>query len=129
MSFRNDGEGLHRAVDPSDGRAYVYQMSFMSAAPTVFACFDQPDLKAPYTLHVSAPDDWSVTANAAGKHVGGGQWEFETSQPLSTYFVTLVAGPFHRVDDAHDGIPLGLLCRSSMAAALDADAEELLTTT
>ena len=129
MGYRNDGEGLHRAVDPADGRAYVYQMSFMSAAPSVFACFDQPDLKAPYTLHVAAPADWHVIANAAGTEVAAGRWEFEQSQPLSTYFVTLVGGPYHRISDEHDGIPLGLLCRDSMARALDADAEELLRTT
>jgi len=129
MSFRNDGEGLHRAVDPSDGRAYVYQMSFMSAAPSVFACFDQPDLKAPYTLHVLAPEDWIVVANARGEQVEPGRWEFEKSQPLSTYFVTLVGGPYHRITDHHDGIDLGFLCRSSMAAALDNDADELFTMT
>jgi aminopeptidase N len=129
MSFRNDGEGLHRAVDPADGRAYVYQMSFMSAAPSVFACFDQADLKAPYTLHVTAPDDWVVVANAAGSEMEPGRWEFEPSQPLSTYFVTVVAGPYHRITAEHDGIPLGLLCRTSMASALDADAEELFTMT
>jgi aminopeptidase N len=129
MGFRNDGEGLHRAVDPADGRPYVYQMSFMSAAPSVFACFDQPDLKAPYTLHVTAPEDWTVVANAAGSRVGPGRWEFERSQPLSTYFVTLVAGPYHRIEAEHDGIPLGLMCRASMAQALDDDAEELFTTT
>ena len=55
MPFRNDGEGLHRSVDPADGKHYVYGMSFMDAAPTIFACFDQPDLKAPYTFHVRAP--------------------------------------------------------------------------
>jgi aminopeptidase N len=129
MAFRNDGEGLHRAVDPVDDRAYVYQMSFMSAAPSVFACFDQPDLKAPYTLHVTAPVDWVVVANAAGEQVEPGRWEFVPTEPLSTYFVTLVGGPYHRITDEHDGIPLGLLCRSSMAAALDADADELFTTT
>src|SRR5512145_2072865 len=47
MAYRNDGEGLHRAVDPADGRHYTYAMSFLDAAPSIFACFDQPDLKAP----------------------------------------------------------------------------------
>ena len=129
MAFRHDGEGLHRAVDPSDGRRYVYQMSFMSAAPSVFACFDQPDLKAPYTLHVTAPTDWLVTANGAGQQVEPGVWEFVETQPLSTYFVTLVAGPYYRLTDHHDGIDLGFWCRSSMASALDADADELFTMT
>ncbi|WP_426244633.1 aminopeptidase N [Nocardioides sp. LHG3406-4] len=129
MPFRNDGEGLHRSVDPADGKHYVYGMSFMDAAPTIFACFDQPDLKAPYTFHVVAPRDWVVIGNAPGQQVEPGVWEFEQSQPLSTYFVTIVAGPYHLVTDEHDGIPLGLSARASLAADLDKDADELLTMT
>jgi aminopeptidase N len=134
MPFRNDGEGLHRSVDPADGRHYVYGMSFMDAAPTIFACFDQPDLKAPYTFHVVAPEDWTVIGNAPGTKTGAGPgnsalWEFEQTQPLSTYFVTLVAGPYHVLRDEHDGIPLGLSARASIAKDLDADADELFTMT
>lgn len=35
MRYRHDGEGLHRALDPADGAAYVYAMTFLDAAPTV----------------------------------------------------------------------------------------------
>ena len=129
MRFRNDGEGLHRSVDPADGQHYVYGMCFMDAAPSIFACFDQPDLKAPYTLHVTAPADWTVIGNAPGREVEPGVWEFERTQPLSTYFVTLVAGAYHVVHDEHDGIPLGLSARRSIAKDLDADADELFTMT
>ena len=104
-------------------------MSFMDAAPTIFACFDQPDLKAPYTFHVRAPQDWVVIGNAPGRQVEPGVWELEQSQPLSTYFVTLVAGPYHVLRDEHDGIPLGLSARASIAADLDKDADELFTLT
>ncbi|GAB3789055.1 aminopeptidase N [Nocardioides ungokensis] len=134
MRFRNDGEGLHRSVDPADGKHYVYGMSFMDAAPSIFACFDQPDLKAPYTFHVVAPADWLVVGNAPGTRTESGpggtaQWELAPTQPLSTYFVTLVAGPYHLVTDEHDGIPLGLSARASIARDLDADADELFTMT
>ena len=129
MPFRNDGEGLHRSVDPADGRHYVYGMSFMDAAPSIFACFDQPDLKAPYTFHVVVPRDWVVIGNAPGEQVEPGVWELERTQPLSTYFVTLVAGPYHLLTDEHDGIPLGLSARASIAADLDKDADELFTLT
>ncbi|WP_372727090.1 aminopeptidase N [Nocardioides sp.] len=129
MRFRNDGEGLHASLDPADGKRYVYGMSFMEAAPSIFACFDQPDLKAPYTLHVRAPKDWVVVANAPGEQVEPGVWEFARSQPLSTYFITLVAGPYHLIRDEHDGIPLGLSARASLARDLDADADELFTMT
>jgi aminopeptidase N len=49
--------------------------------------------------------------------------------PLATYFVTLVAGPYHSVHGEHDGIPLGLHCRASLAEHLDRDAGELLAVT
>src|SRR5690606_38529485 len=94
-----------------------------------FACFDQPDLKAPYTFHVRAPREWSVFGNAPGAQVEPGVWEFETSQPLSTYFVTLVAGPWHVVRSEHDGIPLSISCRASIAQHLDADVPELFRLT
>ncbi len=139
MRFRNDGEGLHRSVDPADGKHYVYGMSFMDAAPSIFACFDQPDLKAPYTFHVVAPADWTVIGNAPGErvesgrtesaHKGAALWVFEQTQPLSTYFVTLVAGPWHIVHDEHDGIPLSISSRASIARHLDPDVEELFTIT
>ncbi len=133
MPFRNDGEGLHRSVDPADGRAYVYGMSFMDAAPTVFACFDQPDLKAPYTMHVTAPADWLVVGNAPAEEVGGAdgarQWRLGPTPPLSTYFVTLVAGPYHHLADEHDGIRLSLSARQSLGPTLDREAEELFEVT
>ena len=129
MRFRNDGEGLHRSVDPADGRHYVYAMCFLAAAPSVFACFDQPDLKAPYAMHVRAPEDWWVTGNTPATQVEPGVWELERSEPLSTYFVTVVAGPYHVVTDRHDGLDLGISARASMAAALEADAEDILTVT
>ncbi len=129
MAFRNDGEGLHRAVDPADGRHYVYGMSFMDAAPSIFACFDQPDLKAPYTLHVTVPQDWIVVGNGRAEQVSPGQWELATTPPLSTYFVTLVAGPYHQVVTEHDGIRLGLEARHSLTPHLERQAEEILTIT
>ena len=48
-------------------------MCFMDAAPSIFACFDQPDLKAPFTLHVTAPADWVVIGNSPGEQVEPGR--------------------------------------------------------
>lgn len=133
MGFRNDGEGLHRSIDPADGRAYIYGMSFMDAGPSIFACFDQPDLKAPYTFHVTAPSDWFIAGNAPARELGsdGGSrhWELGPTPPLATYFVTLVAGPYHHLTTEHDGIQLGLSSRQSLAASLDREADELFTLT
>ncbi|HEY9337772.1 MAG TPA: aminopeptidase N, partial [Kribbella sp.] len=93
MLYSHDGEGLHRAVDAADGLTYTYAMSFLDAAPRIFACFDQPDLKAPYRMTVTAPQDWLVLGNGASTQVSPGRWELAETKPLSTYFVTVVAGP------------------------------------
>ncbi len=125
MEYSNTGEGLHRFTDPEDGAVYLYAQSFLDDAQRVFACFDQPDLKAPFTLTVSAPSEWEVAGNGVGTQVTPGRWEFATTQPLATYFVSLIAGPYHVRRDEHDGIPLGLYCRRGLAAHLDKDADEL----
>ena len=129
MLYSNDGEGLHRSVDAADGLTYLYAMSFLDAAPRIFACFDQPDLKAPYKVKVTAPPEWIVLGNGAATQVSPGRWELAETKPLSTYFVTLVAGPYHQILGEHDGIPLGLVSRQSLAEALDREAEDLFTVT
>ncbi len=129
MAYSHDGEGLHRAVDAEDKQAYVYAMTFLPAAPRVFASFDQPDLKAIFRVTVSVPRGWIVLGNGRATEVGPGEWELAETKPLATYFATLVAGPYHSITAEHDGIELGLHCRQSLAAHLDKDAEELFDVT
>ena len=129
MAYSSDGEGLHRHVDPADGRTYLYAMSFLDAAPRWFTCFDQPDLKARYTLDVSAPEDWTVLGNGPAVAQEPGRWRIEPAHPLSTYFTTLVAGPYASVRGEHDGIPLGLHIRASLRAELEAQAPDMLAVT
>jgi aminopeptidase N len=130
MTYSNTGEGLHRFTDPADGRVYLYAHMFLDGARRIFPCFDQPDLKSPFTLSVTAPDGWLVAAN--GEPAGtatAGRWRLATTKPLSTYFVSLIAGPYHVRTGEHDGIPLALYCRQSLAEHLDEQAEEILTIT
>jgi aminopeptidase N len=136
MRCSNTGEGLHRFVDPEDGCVYLYAQAFLDDAQRIFACFDQPDLKATFTLAVTAPPDWVVAGNGAGcevapdspgpDRVGSVRWEFDTTAPISTYLVSLIAGPYHVRRDTHDGIPLALYCRRGVAAHLDKDVDEIL---
>jgi len=128
MSYSNDGQGLHRAVDPADERHYVYGHSFLDAAPRVFACFDQPDLKAPYDVRVTAPPEWIVLGNGAATRTGQGIWMLATTKPLATYFFTVCAGPYVSVTAVHDGIPLGLHARASLRAPLERQAERSRST-
>src|ERR671913_626517 len=124
--YSNTGEGLHRFEDPEDGQVYLYTQFEPADAKRMFACFDQPDLKAAFTLHVVAPFDWQVISNTGGRTIeagpGGSQLvHFAPTERLSTYLLALIAGPYARVTDSHDGIPLGLYCRASLAEYLDPD--------
>jgi aminopeptidase N len=129
FAYSRASEGMHRFVDPADGEVYVYAQPSIAQAPAFMACFDQPDLKAPVWLRVTADPRWRVAANGEGKQVAEGRWEFAPTPPLPTYLVTLVAGPYHERVSEHDGIPLALLARASLAADLDRDAAELFEVT
>ncbi|OZM79345.1 aminopeptidase N [Pseudonocardia sp. MH-G8] len=129
--YMNTGEGLHRFVDPVDGAVYLYSQFETADAKRMFACFDQPDLKARYTLTVTAPLDWKVISNAAAESVEGGVHRFATTEIMSTYLVALIAGPYAEWRDEHrddfGDIPLGIYCRGSLAEHMDA--ERLFTET
>ena len=45
-AYSRSGEGLHRFTDPADGRVYLYSDLETFDAHRVYACFDQPDMKA-----------------------------------------------------------------------------------
>ncbi|MGN6613193.1 MAG: aminopeptidase N [Angustibacter sp.] len=127
MAYSRTGEGLHRYTDPEDGQVYLYSQAFLDDAPRLFACFDQPDLKATFALTIGAPPSWTVLSNTAGNRDDDGRWRFAPTQRISTYLVAVVAGPYHGVRGHHDGIDLGVWCRQSMAPYLEA--ERLLATT
>ena len=125
-AYMRTGEGLHRFVDPVDGSVYLYTQFETFDAHRMYACFDQPDLKATFRFTVHAPEDWVVVSNSAGSNQGG-LWTFAESPRMSTYITALVAGPYASVHDEHDGIPLGIYCRRSLIQHLDPD--DLFTVT
>ena len=129
MAFSRDGQGLHRSTDPADDEDYVYGHLFLDAAPTVFACFDQPDLKAPYAVSVRAPQAWVVLGNGRATQTAPGHWELSETLPLATYFVTVCAGPYVSVHDEHDGIPLGIHARRSLQRELEAHGPQMFEVT
>lgn len=126
-----NGEGLHRMVDPADGRVYTYSHFEPAAAHQMFALFDQPDLKATFQVNVTAPADWVVvstrresavsaaaadrTANAKADGAASRHWTFPVSKVLSPYNFSLHAGPYKVWEDNSGPYPMRLFARQSVA--------------
>ncbi|GMA88967.1 hypothetical protein GCM10025868_42170 [Angustibacter aerolatus] len=129
--------GLHRTVDPADGEVYVWTTFEPDDARRVFACFDQPDLKAVFAFRVTAPEPWLVVHNTPGEAVAVegadgsalGEWTFEETPRLSTYVTAVCAGPFHEVRRRTADHDLSVLSRRSLRGFLDDQAEEVLDVT
>jgi aminopeptidase N len=125
-AYSRTGEGLHRFSDPADGGVYLYSNLETCYAHKMYACFDQPDLKASFEFTVRGPADVKVISTMAPdvsgeptESPGIRQWHFPPTPPISTYVTVIAVGPFHVVASEHDGIPLRLYCRQSLASYLD----------
>ncbi|RZA33102.1 MAG: aminopeptidase N [Lysobacteraceae bacterium] len=114
-----NGEGLHRMVDPVDNRVYTYSHFEPAAAHQMFAVFDQPDLKATYTVTVNAPADWHVVTTTRESGIadasGGKRWTFPKTKKLSPYNFSLHAGPYQVWEDKSGKYPMRLFARQSVA--------------
>ncbi len=126
-AYSRSGEGMHRFTDPADGAVYMYSDLETFDAHRLYACFDQPDLKASFQLDVTARQGWQVISNmpaethAVAPATQTAFWRFPPTPVLPTYITAVAAGPYHVVRDEHDGIPLGIYCRQSLASFLDPD--------
>ncbi len=118
-----NGEGLHRMVDPVDGRVYTYSHFEPAAAHQMFALFDQPDLKATYQVNVTAPADWTVVSTTRESKVedaaGAKRWTFPVTKKLSPYNFSMHAGPYKVWEDNSGKYPMRLFARQSVAAQVN----------
>ena len=133
-AYMHTGEGLHRFTDPADGETYLYSQFEVPDSRRVFAVFEQPDLKAPFTFTVTTPSSWTVLSNSptpeptptedsdgsGGTHT----FAFAPTEPMSSYVTAIVAGPYVGATDeyvASDGrtVPLGVYCRKSLVEHMD----------
>lgn len=112
FAYRNDGQGIHRFVDPADGEVYLYSQFAANDARAAFACFDQPDIKGVFTFTVLAPDHWVVVSNSptptattptgttattdATPGIGREtvRWTFSPTVPIPCYGAAVIAGPY-----------------------------------
>ena len=99
------GGAVTRYLDREDGSEYVYTLFVPSDASSVFPCFDQPDLKARFTLALTLPRAWTAVGNAAVAAVEDApndarRFRFAQTPPISTYTFAFAAGPFAEIQDS-----------------------------
>jgi aminopeptidase N len=99
-------EGENRvAIDFDAGDAplnrnddYLYTILVPARAHEAFPCFDQPDLKARWSLTLDVPGGWETLANGAetsrAASAGRTRVTFAETAPISTYLFAFAAGRF-----------------------------------
>lgn len=107
---------------------FLYTLLVPDRASTLFPCFDQPNLKAHYSLSITTPKDWEVLAGGSltsketlgeyTKHV------FAKSDLMSSYLFSFVAGKFETVSSS-DGYPQTMLYRETNADKIEASIPEV----
>ena len=133
-AYSKTGEGLHKFTDPADNEIYLYSQFEIADARRVFACFDQPNLKATYEFTVDAPAHWKIFSNTFAEKsdlANGARHKFAETKVMSTYITAIVAGDYFGVTDSYTGefgtYPLGWYCRKSLSEFLDHEDMFLIT--
>lgn len=79
---------------------YLYTLFVPDHARSVFPCFDQPDLKARFSLDLELPEGWVSLTN-------------DTEHPIPTYLFSFTAGKFQVQTTTRDGRELTAFYRET----------------
>jgi aminopeptidase N len=96
---------------------FLYTILVPARAHEAFPCFDQPDLKARWTLSLDVPDDWETLANGTetsrATRDGRTHVAFAETQPISTYLFAFAAGKFAVERGERDGRTMRMFHRET----------------
>lgn len=118
------GASIIKTHDP-DGSDYLYTLLVPSDANQLFPCFDQPDLKARLTFHLTTPVAWLTLANGSEQRADTLPdritHHFRETRPISTYLIAFAAGPWTRASSTVNGRTVNVYVRKSRAKEADLD--------
>jgi aminopeptidase N len=120
FEFVAGDEALNRSDD------FLYTLFVPARAQLTFPCFDQPDLKARYTLSLDVPEGWQAVANGAETGRSGRRVSFAETAPLSTYVFGFAAGRFTIETGQRDGRTIRVFHRETDTAKVARNRETLL---
>jgi aminopeptidase N len=111
------GKAITRYEDKDEGNEYFYTLFVPMDASMAFPCFDQPDLKARFTLDLERPAGWSVIGNTAPVAVDDRHAQFAETRPISTYLFAFAAGAFSAVRSKNPTEPTVYVRKSQLTRA------------
>jgi aminopeptidase N len=110
---------------------FLYTLFVPARAHQAFPCFDQPDLKARWTLSLDVPDGWEALANGAetsrSSKDGTTHLAFAPTQPISTYLFAFAAGKFSIERDERGGRAMRMFHRETDAAKVARNRDAIFT--
>ena len=109
---------------------YLYTLFVPDRARTAFPVFDQPNLKATYDLTLDLPEGWAALSNGrrlAKSPAGDGRQihTFATTDKLSSYLFSFVAGEFQTITRTLNGREMTMLHRETDEAKLERNVDEI----
>jgi aminopeptidase N len=108
---------------------FVYTIFVPARAHEAFPCFDQPDVKARFTLELVIPPDWQAVANGAetAREPAGDRVrvKFAETQPIPTYLFAFAAGKFQVETAQRDGRTFRMFHRETDAAKVARNREAI----
>jgi aminopeptidase N len=102
IAFVAGDEALNRNPE------FLYTLFVPDRAHFSLPIFDQPDLKAPFTLELDIPTQWVAVANGAERsretgEEGRTRYVFAETQPIPTYLLAFAVGDFQIEEGVRDG--------------------------
>jgi aminopeptidase N len=117
IAFRAGDAALNRNPE------FLYTLFVPARAHLTFPCFDQPDIKARFTLALTAPAGWEAISNGAetARETSAGQLRvrFAETQPIPTYLFAFAAGRFQIETATRNGRTFRLFHRETDRAKVE----------
>ncbi|MFZ2286330.1 MAG: M1 family aminopeptidase [Bacteroidales bacterium] len=121
--FRAGDMSLNRNDD------YLYTLFVPDRASTAFPCFDQPDIKARYSLTLDMPASYRAMSNSpvTATDITADRviLKFSETKPLSTYLFSFAAGRFELIEKEIDGVKMEMLHRETRPGYIENNADAI----
>lgn len=111
LEFSSSDKPLNRNED------YLYTLFVPANARYAFPCFDQPDIKALFTLSLTLPQNWDAITNSSlmsEERISSDTKKllFNQSDLIPTYLFSFTCGIFSRKEIERDGKTIEILYRN-----------------